>query len=283
MATESELEKLASRVFTLAKRTAPFMNEAQATSRNLRNAMEALAEAKSGSIRALEGTPKTMQELMSGVGEFGQHARDFADQLVGPHSGSSAVLTGNYGALKTEPSSKSEASVLRVDPETGNELTWILDLDGRTIRAVGKLQNLTAEEGRTSKEIRTAMNVGRTTRQPSYPGPKRKDRKVDLGPDHGGHLIAYSIAGSNGIVNIVPQNFQLNQGAYSSMEDVIRKYLAKPDHKEVLMTVDLLWDEEVRPSKFVVEITAGGQDDDPSLQLDHEYWFLNERSNNEPQ
>lgn len=43
------------------------------------------------------------------------------------------------------------------------------------------------------------------------------------GVDHGGHLIAHTLGGNSGAINIVAQSGRLNIGKFASVEDLIRK------------------------------------------------------------
>lgn len=68
------------------------------------------------------------------------------------------------------------------------------------------------------------------------------------GVDHGGHLIAHSLGGNSGAINIVPQLGKLNQGAYASIERFVRTQRKHIKHYEV----DLVYKgRKKRPSSFV--------------------------------
>lgn len=250
----SELQQVADSVRSLNKSTPNYMRATQEAAQSLRQAISLAASTSQGKrelVGRLQGTGKIFESLMSNIAVFSTGAEKFADELAkgsssaASQTGDSVVMVGSHGALR-EAGSDGTSAVTRVDPETGNELVWTQDSSGRTIGVHGKLVAL-SKEGRTGAESRTTSAIGHLTRD-TY------NQFTGLGNDDGGHLIAAILAGSHGDINLVPQNFNFNRGAYLQMEKGIRKDLDEGCHVEMSVSLTYSNDSTKRPDTFQVDL-----------------------------
>lgn len=259
----SELQKLAANVKALSTKAPSYMRGVQEASRSLRSAIQLAASTPRGRQKLagmLQSNGSSLEKIMSSIGAFSAGASDFAAYLAsgqgagGSTSGESTVMVGDHGAL-VETSPGGNTTITRVDPETGNEITWVINSQGTTIAAYGILHGRSSE-GRTANESATTIKVGQSTRT--------THNDYTLGKDDGGHIICSNIAGSNGIINIVPQNSNFNRGAYRQMEKGIADDLDAGS--QIKFRIDLSYgsSDSHRPDAFsvVLEIMR------PNGQLD---------------
>ena len=80
---------------------------------------------------------------------------------------------------------------------------------------------------------------------------QRKAGSCGLPEDDGGHMVATQLGGPGEIINLVPQHFNLNRGAWKAMENDWAK--AAAEGKTVEVEIDIIYDgNSQRPSKFIV-------------------------------
>lgn len=76
------------------------------------------------------------------------------------------------------------------------------------------------------------------------------------GKDHGGHLIAHSLGGNSGAINIVAQYGRLNQGKFGAIE----KFISKNKSFVKLYTIDVSYTKlSKRPDYFVQQFQFWGK------------------------
>ena len=123
-----------------------------------------------------------------------------------------------------------------------NGYTYKTDDQGRIASAAGKLR---LKGDRDKLPIADSMeSVG------------KGDQKED---DDRGHIIGDRFDGSNGLGNLIPQNFHINRGAYNAFEEELAKEIA--DHKDVYLEIILIYDGEThRPSHIVAYYCIDGKE-----------------------
>ena len=249
----SELQKLAANVKALSTKAPSYMRGVQEASRSLRSAIQLAASTPRGRQKLagmLQSNGSSLEKIMSSIGAFSAGASDFAAYLAsgqgagGSTSGESTVMVGDHGAL-VETSPGGNTTITRVDPETGNEITWVINSQGTTIAVYGILHGRSSE-GRTASENATTRRVGQSTRI--------THNDYTLGKDDGGHIICSNIAGSNGIINIVPQNSNFNRGAYRQMEKGIAEDLDAGS--QIKFRIELIYESSPsnRPDAFLIDL-----------------------------
>lgn len=253
----SELQKLASNVRALSARAPSYMRGVQEASRSLRSAIQLAASTPRGRQKLagmLQSNGSSFEKIMSSIGAFSAGASDFAAYLAsgegagGSASGESAVMVGDHGALR-ETSPGGTSTITRVDPETGNEITWVADSNQNTVEAKARII-CKSQEKRTTAEKRAQREVGRSTRN-------EFNEETGTGYDDGGHLIMHGLIGSNGKVNLVPQNSYLNEhGEWRKMEREIEDLSNKSYEIELTVIPIYSKNNPSRPSLFKVTYKA---------------------------
>jgi hypothetical protein len=116
-----------------------------------------------------------------------------------------------------------------------NEGIWETNIEGRPIRVEATLRE----------------DFGSTTR--SY-GEKKLQREVGkqgvIG-DEGGHFIGHRFLGDQGLKNLFPQNFNLNRGAYRSMESYFAELIKQG--LELKIVGSLYPPGAIRPDKIKIQ------------------------------
>jgi len=128
--------------------------------------------------------------------------------------------------------------------------TYHTDSQGRVIKVEGNLR--LKPKGRKRKSSRTQTEVGKLGHQPGNGkgySPKR---------DEGGHIIGDRFEGSSNINNLVPQNANLNRGAWKRMENGWAEAIRQG--KSVRVTIELVFDGDgIRPTAFKVTQVIDGK------------------------
>lgn len=240
----SNLEDVAKSLRSVPEVAPKYLRISQETSRILRDAEGFASTSSHGctAVQVIQSAQECLADFMDSIRVFTDGARDFADTLAQGQSLSvftshslGIVSLGNHAGLSVQRGG-SEKTIIRVDPLTGNEVRWRIDSSGRTVEASGTLRRI-SQEGRTNKEKRVTARIGNDSQNPN---------ETD-----GGHLIGAGLLGSNGEINIVPQNANLNRGTWRSLEKKIQGYLNKGCEVEFSINVRYGDEESKEPDKFV--------------------------------
>lgn len=249
----SELQDLARRIRGLSSASTKHMRAIQEAGKRTSALSRSFPPSLSDAgliVSLLQAAQENLAQAGFAIAAFGEEAAQFADSLsAGNRSNATEFVRtlGNHGGSVT--ASSDHSTVVYVDPETGNEVTWTLDLGERPISMRAILHGL-SDEKRTSRESNTATAIGKIGR--------------DLGfNDEGGHIASVGIVGSLGQVNIVTQNYDVNRRSFRDFERRVESQLKQG--KSVTLSVDLLYrDNNQRPSMFIVKYSddrGNGQHD----------------------
>jgi len=114
------------------------------------------------------------------------------------------------------------------------------DAEGRIVSSEGNLRLSNTERARIED---SAECIGKGDQLPT---------------DDRGHQIGARFDGSNGMENLVPQDFNLNRGAFKSFEDQLAKHLEAGD--EVYYKIENIYDDlSRRPESFNVTYSINGE------------------------
>ncbi|MFN6981243.1 MAG: DNA/RNA non-specific endonuclease [Brevundimonas sp.] len=163
------------------------------------------------------GGPQLLRPEQIGVGE----AVNRALGQVMPFDGRQ-TLADVQAAGVARASTEAATGVERTATIGRNEATWMLDAQGRPVRAEATLREVFADLERSSAETRAQGEAA--------------DRGIE--GDHGGHIIGHRFVKDQGLDNLFPQNGDFNISAYKTLENEMADWVEAG--AEVRVTVDLL-------------------------------------------
>lgn len=235
----SRIQQVANNTRILAAKAPNFMRSVQEAALKLTHAAELIAMTReSGLANSVEATRSGIDPIMNNIAYFQKNAKSFADNLASGEessSGSSSTDTAGVHGVFSEVKENGDTVITRIDPKTGNELRWYMNKNGQVYKAEATIRKK-SDEGRTSAESRLTREVGNRTRGEYY--------------DDGGHIFAAMFAGSNGEINLVPQDFHVNRAAYLEREKAIQRLL--DEGHQVKITIDLEYKgDSTRPDAFI--------------------------------
>lgn len=157
---------------------------------------------------------------------------------------------------KAEKVDSADKKVVEITDENRGKFTD--KLEPNTIYRDGDNSTETDELGRPIKrEFTPILNEEKRTREDGEVTANVGKDEGRRATDDGGHLQAHSLGGVTDLTNLVPQDANLNRGAYKKIENDIRNWLKQG--KEVEVTVEIKYDDDTkRPSSFTVTIIVDG-------------------------